>query len=254
MNFYVRNVSTSVSDADAHVMAEACRLQMERQVAPAWGLAPSEFVFIGSAPAPPQANVLEIREEPERGDEGLSGYHDLTPSGNILGYVFAGPILRSGAQVLDGPHSVASVLSHEMIEARLDPWANYWVDTYGKLEVDGVRYAQVAFETVDPVEADEGNGIIVMERAVSLSNFVLPAWHNPNWDGETDYLSMMDPSRNDKSRPFFRSEGGYVIVRNHVGDEVAKFGARYPDWRRQMKAASISRTCRRMQGHMELFV
>lgn len=246
MVIYIRNLSKRVSPDDGHVMSEACHQHIAQVFAPRFAMVAPNITYIGSSEAPPKSNVLTLLDDPPAGDEGVEGYHDLSASGLIEGDVFASPSLDNGAKVLDGPNSVASVLDHELKEALKDPWANYWIDTYGKLVLDGREYAQVADEECDPVEADEGVGISVLGKAVSLSNFILPEWSNPNFDGPVDYLTELHPDRPGAlTKPFARSEGGYVIVRNHIGQEVAKFGSRYPEWRKVLKHRKLSRTRRR---------
>ena len=246
MVILIRNVSKRVSDVDASAMVEAVHQQLAQQLAPSWGIVAPSLSYIGKAQPPSDSNVLIIDDDPPKGEDGVEGYHDLSADGCIEGFVFASPSLDNGAQVLEGANSVASVLSHETIEATLDPWANYWVDTYGHLHVKGHAYAQVALEGCDSFEADDGNNITVLGKTVTVSNFIIPGWTNPNFVGPCDYLSA---KAGRTSKPFSLSENGYVIVRNAVGSETSIFGKRYPAWKKAMKLAnSKSRTRRRMYG------
>jgi len=250
MVIFVQNVSKRIGDNDAAVMTEAVHQQLAQQVAPSRRMVAPTLTFIGKSTPPPKSNVMYLADDPEKGDEGIEGYHDLSPDGYIRGWVFASPSLDNGAQMLEGANSVCSVLSHEAIEAMVDPWANYWVDTGGKLVLDGHVYQQVAYEACDPVETDDGNIIEVMGRKCTLSNFVLPEWDNMNFSGPVDYLTSIHPDRvGGVNLPFQRSEGGYVIVRNRVGVEQALFGARYPQWKKELKLFKNrhSRTNRRLR-------
>lgn len=236
MVFFIQNVSKRISDDDANVMTSAVNQQLTEQVAPSRRMIPPTLTFIGKSTPPGKSNVFFIGDDPEKGDDGIEGYHDLSPDGYIRGWVFASPCLDNGALSLEGPNSVSSVLSHEAIEAVDDPWANYWVDTGGKLELDGHIYQQVALESCDPVETDADNIIEVMKKKVTLSNFVLPEWDNMNFKGPVDYMTSIHPERKGAvPAPFSRSEGGYVIVRNKVGTEQALFGSRYPKWKKELK-------------------
>ena len=59
---------------------------------------------------------------------GILGYHALSAEGYIEGHVYPKLMLDHGAKLLEGPNSVAMTLSHEVIEAMLDPWPNHWVN------------------------------------------------------------------------------------------------------------------------------
>lgn len=236
MIYFVQNVSKRVSDDDAAVMTEAVHQQLATQVAPSRRMLAPTMTFIGRNKAPEKSHVFFVDDDPDKGDEGIEGYHDLSPDGYIRGWVFASPCLDNGAKVLEGANSVSSVLSHEAIEAMVDPWANYWVDTGGKLVIEGRIYHQVAYEACDPVETDDGNIIEVMKKRVTLSNFVLPEWDNMNYLGPVDYLTSIHPDRvGGVNQPFMRSDGGYVIARSTLGTEHALFGKRYPNWKKELK-------------------
>jgi hypothetical protein len=249
MVIYVQNASKRISDDDANVMTEAVHQQLAIQVASSWGVNVPSLTFIGKSDPPMKTNVFVLNDDPPKDDDGIEGYHDLSSDGYIRGWVFASPSLDNKALSLEGPNSVASVLSHEVLEALRDPWANYWVDTYGKLVIDGVAYAQVAMEACDPVETDE-NIIQVLNKLITLSNFILPLWENPNGSGPMDYLTAVNPNRaGGLTQPFTRTDGGYVIVRNNVGDSQALFGSRYPEWKKELKLKKNkrSRTSKRVK-------
>jgi hypothetical protein len=118
------------------------------------------------------------------------------------------------------------VLSHEVLEMFVDPNCNLW-GSNGQGRV-------YSLEVCDPVEAPtyEVNG-------VSVSNFVTPAWFDPQAPktAQFDRLAKVPG-------PFGILPGGYVVY-SAEGREHQQFGAEFPDWRKQTKTAPTARTRRR---------
>jgi hypothetical protein len=152
------------------------------------------------------------------------------------------PVLQNGGVVLYDPKhpqnvSVASVLSHEVIEIFVDPFINVWVD--GPQIRKGSCYAM---EACDPVES---NSYVNMSSgvAVSVSNFVYRQYFVPDVPAGTklDHLGVLQ-------HPFTLAPGGYMVVRQDPGTEAQVFGeVRPPDWKMQMKKHGLgARTKARM--------
>ena len=94
----------------------------------------------------------------------------------------------------------------------------------------------------DPVE-QVGYGIIIDGIEVSVSDFVFPAYFNPQSSLPTNaplnYLNTL-------TKPFTILPGGYSIQRtNGPGSETQVFGELMPIWRIEMKKSQFSRFKRR---------
>lgn len=168
--------SPDVTRAWLSQVASAIAVQLARDVAPAWGLAPPwvdtrVYESIGDVPQ----GALPIILLPNADVAGYLGYHGETAFGVVYARVFT-----RGQQRAD----ISRTISHEAIEALVDPSCNRWVDG-----PDGLVYA---LEAADPVEGD-GYPIDLGGIAVHVSDFVLPAWFDPATpDGApTDHLGLL---------------------------------------------------------------
>lgn len=186
----------------------------------AYRVSAQPVVWYGKHPelVPAGAWPVVILDDPDVA--GALGYHDLDPNGKPYARVFARPTLTAGV-------SLSSVISHEVCEAVVDPYANLWADAN-----HGVSYA---FEACDPVESDA-----YMIDGVEVSNFVTRAWFDPSaTNGPFDHMHKLDA-------PFTMSPGGYLI-KMVDGNITQVFGETYPEWRRSMKySAQPSRSMWRM--------
>lgn len=109
----VLNRSTVLSDDDIADAVEALQIQVHRDFAPAWAV-DADVSFVPSSQQPdPQAWQIVVADNSDT--PGALGYHDLTPAGLPVGYVFAKDDLDAGT-------SWTVTLSHELIEILADPW------------------------------------------------------------------------------------------------------------------------------------
>ena len=143
-------------------------------------------------------------------EDGIAAYHTEIAN-QVTGPIFVKKILDLGGKLLyGGKYTVASALTHELGEALINPYCNQWVDIYG----DGY---QVAHEICDPVQ----DNMIICEidnQKIALSDFVLPAWFNPqDLKGPYNYTKSL-------TQPFSLSAGGYMITRNRSGREKCIYG------------------------------
>jgi hypothetical protein len=211
-------------------MTRACATQLKYHAAPAWGKTPIPVVYATTeATAPPGSWVIGIFDDSDQA--GALGWH--TVEGDVVyGRVFARPVLTHGGDALTKKLSVASVLSHEVLETFVDPFCNDYAD------VDGHR--AIAKEVGDPVEADS-YPITVGGIKVTVSNFVTQRWFDPQaTTGPFDYLGSL-------TAPFTMTKGGYLIVLQE-GRVSQVFGDRHEEWRtRELKQSPLSRTARRMK-------
>ena len=190
----VINKSTLLKDEDFQAMVEACKIQLDRDVAPMW--LRGTWNIVTNQPESVGYPIV-ILDNPDHA--GALGYHTESPDGKVWGRVFVKPVVDGGGEMLTGSLSVAAVLSHEVIEAYCDPNVNLWADmNNGKM---------VCFEACDPVESDSYTVLTKSGRNVSVSNFVLPAWFDVQAAPGTklDFMAKVQ-------KPFTMSTGGYMVV------------------------------------------
>lgn len=199
-------------------IAAALQIQMQRDFAPAWGQAPSQIDVDGSGI---QVVIFDTADQ-----AGVLGYHDRDPHGNPYARVFAQPVLDHGGDWATRPLSVASVISHEVLEILADPDANRWADN-GTTKL-------WALEVCDPCESTA-----YAVNGVTVSDFVFPSWFDPGARRPYDFRSQI-------SKPFGLAKGGYAIV-SHEGAVSQVFGDESPEqWRLDSKQSPVSRTARRL--------
>jgi len=222
------NQSTLVTDEQTAAMTQAIASQIQLDVAPLWDRAPAAVIFYSDATAiPSNAHVITLTDTIKDQPAGVLGYHTEDQGGKLWGIVAAQPELSNGGEVSSGDWSVSSVLSHEVLEMYVDPNCNLWSN-------DG-RGAIYTFEVCDPVEAPT-----YTVKGVSVSNFVTPAWFDPQagTTAKFDKLGLL-------KEPFGILKGGYVVYAKG-GKEQQKFGDEFPQWRREMKQGPYARTRRRI--------
>lgn len=234
----VVNKSTVVSDDDVRHMTRAVAKQVRHHAAPVWGLMPIPVMFSSTATdAAPGTWVIAVLDDSDQA--GALGWHTEDQGDLIYGRVFAKPVLDNGGDALTAQLSVASVLSHEVLETMADPHVNGWYDNgQGTL---------VAAEVGDPVENDSYLiGLAGSTNQVTVSNFVTPAWFDPlaSTDSQFDWMGNVHA-------PFTMSPGGYWVEMS-AGKVSQRFGETYPEWRKASKLADTSRTARRVPHEVDL--
>lgn len=232
MKIVVVNKSTLVSNADVHSMTSAVAIQARLHAAPAWGKAHVSVSYATATRAlTADTTVIGVLDDSDQA--GALGWHTETAGGVTFGRVFARPVLENGGDALHKPLSIASVLSHECLEAMCDPACNRWCD-----DGNGKMYA---LEVGDPVEADSYPIPVTGGPDVTVSNFALPSFFDPQaGPGKHDWLGNI-------TRPFELGKGGYVVYRAG-GSEHQVFGEKFERWRLASKASPLSRTARRMRA------
>ncbi len=224
----ILNQSTLVSDADAQTMTQAIVKQVRLDAAPLWDRTPAAVVFYADAKlVPPRAHGIAIVDTIENEPKGVLGFHTEDQGGKLWGVVAAHPELDNGGKVTTGDWSVASVLSHEVLEMFIDPNCNLWSNDD--------KASMYSFEVCDPVEAPT-----YPVDGVSVSNFVTPSWFDPlaGKSAQFDKLGLL-------KAPFSMLKGGYVVYLS-AGKTHQRFGDELPGWRRAMKAGPLARTRRRL--------
>lgn len=230
----VQNLSTLVSAADAYFMTMLVSQQARGHFAPAWGILPPALAYLphGAAGTHYDAIIGILDDADQAGD---LGWHTEGPDADVYGRVFARPVLSNGGNALTAELSVCSVLSHEMMETLADAACDRWAQ-----QADG---SLIAVEVADPVEADSYPVTIAAGTETvtgTVSDFVLPSWFDQDAAaGATDYLKLV-------TAPFQIRSTGYAIVMPAGGQPTAKWGERYPGWRKATKAHAMARTARRL--------
>jgi hypothetical protein len=260
--------STLVGHSDVARAAEACALQIRRDVEPAYGLLPVDVVVAPSRKEAPAGSQLVVvfddeaqvnalgyyDEDPDHNDPKIVGIRVRRPDGVSIARVFARPSVGEDGKVnvFDGPQSLSCSLSHEVVEARLDRCLNRWV-----MGPDGKVYA---FELCDPVD-DQVYPVPTGGGDVSVSNFVLPAWFDPLAEqGPFDQMQLLGLQPADDKpidKPFAYSKGGYLVALYPPADPTVDAGAELrpdPDtddftgWRPEDRRSALSRNGWRVSG------
>ncbi|MET8270710.1 hypothetical protein [Streptomyces sp. NPDC005096] len=219
----VVNHSTRISDGDVELADRACATQVRHHVAPEGGVKPLSVVYMEKdAPVPPGAYVIGVFDDSDQA--GALGWH-AKDGDAVCDKVFASPVLDSGGTALEGELSVSAVLSHEVLEAYLDPRVQLWAS-----DADGAMWAN---EVCDPVE-DSAYEVKVGGRKVSVSNWVTQAWFDSKPSGEEyDYMGKL-------SGPFEIAQGGYA-VKYADGQVQQVYGRTFAEWKRPGKDHELSR-------------
>lgn len=222
----VINKSSMISNDEVKLMTLGVAKQAREQAAPVWDLKPPKVVYRDSeAATEPGAWKVLIFDDADIAD--ALGYHSDGPDGLPYGRVFVKITQKHNLPI-------SGVLSHEVLEIMMDPQANYWAD-------DWREKLSYALEVADPVESDYYD-IDVNGTSVKVSNFVFPSWFDPAPppNSKFDWLGKL-------SKPFTMTKGGYVIIRDETSSR-AVFGSMYPEWKKELKLKSISRTKLRKEG------
>lgn len=200
------NKSKIVTDDNVRVMANAINLQMKEDFAPAWGMLPATVYFVSKNVYMPGSAVLTLVDDiPEAPD--AEGYHTEDSTGKFVGNIGVKTI---PGLPLTGKDSVATVVSHEVLELMLDPAINRWA--YAN---DGYSYPM---EACDAVQED-----FYVKAGVSVSNFLLPNWFDNYAKSHFDKMGLL-------KHPFTLHTGGYTVRANQGTGETQIFGKR-PDWK-----------------------
>jgi hypothetical protein len=248
---FITNKSTLVSNEQAQQIAAACAIQITRDFAPLHGLMPIPVIFTANPPR--SGRVIDIVDTQD--DPNALGWHASEPGGKIYGVVGAKPVLDNRGQVLTGKFSVASVVSHEVLEMFADPACTSWCDLGNGLEV--------AWEVGDPVQSDSYD----IGTGVMMSNFVTLNWFNPLAASRAKFDFM-----NNLRRPGTMTKGGYWVQRTTtqeqekmarhsdprlygaasiepLKDEPTKafaWGEDMPEWLKKVKRAGHGRSSRKL--------
>jgi hypothetical protein len=226
MIFALVNESTLVTNAQCQAIAHAIHTQLRGHVAPAWRTAAPPFMFYANADDVPEGAVrFHLRDTDPEAPDAL-GYHDEQDDAPYA-VIAVKPVLDEGGDILDGELSLASVISHEAIEALGDLNVNLWCDMPSG--------GETARELCDAVQASTYPiKATYRSKPVTVSNFLLPAWFDGQAkDGPFDHLGEL-------VGPFTRMHGGYMIVRK-TGRETELYGTLPKHKARKRRARHVRR-------------
>jgi len=229
----VVNRSTLLSAANWAPMAGLVNVQLANDFGPAWGIWWALAEATEDAIASYRVQIVIVDELPEA-PAGVLGFHNETAAGGIRGYVAVKPVLDAGGVPLLDPErpqrpTVLSVLSHEVLEAAVDPFCADW--SLGPERNEGALYAK---EIGDPVESLQYTVALPSGERGAVSDFCLPAFFDPRAAPGTkvDFIGQCPG-------PFQLTTGGYMSVMS-AGYQLAQIYAdnRRP-WKHEGKATSL---------------
>jgi hypothetical protein len=158
MNIYVINKSSVIDDAEVESWIPAFK-QYVRLVNHWWPRA-TDVKYVTEEHEPTTAWKLIIADTSD--DAGALGYHDFTPDGRPISYVFAKDDEKYG-------YSPTVTATHELAEMIADPWISQ------VFQISDTQF--FAQEIADPCEADEFAFSIL---GIQVSDFVTPRWFIPD--------------------------------------------------------------------------
>jgi hypothetical protein len=210
MNILVINKSSAVTDAQIQNWLPAFNVYVGH-VCEWWPRAVS-LVWCPRDKEPELAWKLVFADKSD--EAGDLGYHDFTPDGRPISYVFAADVKADGS-------SVPVTATHEIAEMIADPWISE------NFQISNTRF--FAKEICDPCEADEFAYSIKVQpfAAVKVSDFVLPKWFIPKSTGQFDRNKKIDAPL--KILPggymsVFTASGGWKQIGARKGGRVAELG------------------------------
>lgn len=235
MKLYLVSASknSDITRALLERMAEALEYQQFAHVAPFWqnaGIHVGVIDHIDDLPKEPGASPLVIYDDPDQA--GVLGWHTYeAESGQIHGTAFVSPILKNGGSLLTGANSLLCTLSHEAIEAVVDPYVNMFAYVSAKL-----------IEPMEPCDRVEGDAYTLDGTTGSLSNFLGPRAFRDG-PGPYDWLGKL-------KAPWDLTPGGYCErIDISTGKTHTLWGREMPEWKRELKrqkrSLSLSRNAQR---------
>jgi hypothetical protein len=212
-------------------IAEAITIQIERDFAPAWGIAPRE-VRVGGA-----GDKIHVFDSAHQARE--FGWHQVDAQGLPYAHAFLSGSLSEDSGWIDGTASVAMTIGHEALEMLVDPAANEYA-------FDGRRLLW-ATEVCDPVQAHsyriKAGGLLV-----PVTDFVHPSFFNAWGQPPFDQLGVL-------TAPFTLAKGGYAVcqttgtAKERFRRFTVEFDDAMPEAQRRAKTRGYGRTYWRRKLH-----
>jgi hypothetical protein len=186
MNIYIINESSVLEDDELKAAIPAL-IVYTRHIRNWWGSMQPGIIF--GEPLVSEAWKIIVADDSDQA--GALGYHDFTPGGRPISYVFAKTDLDYG-------YNWQVTLTHELAEMLLDPYVMRCEQT------GNARFH--ALELCDPVEADAlAYPISAGGYVLSASDFLTPMWFVPNAPAGIKY-----DHRGYCAKPLEILDGGYA--------------------------------------------
>ena len=206
-------------------IAEALTIQVQRDLAPTWGVTEARFKVGG------RGDKIHFFDSADEATD--CGWHIVDDDGDPYSHVFAAASTTHGSDWVKGSDPISVTASHEALEMFTDPRANEFC-------FDGDQHLW-AREVCDPVQSGSYK-ILAGGMRVPVSNFVLPAYFNPWAPGPYDHLGVL-------KKPFSLDKGGYAVLERATKDQE-RYGRRFgvtfddamPEWQRSDKLQGWGRT------------
>jgi len=183
--------SSVVPTTDMEPFVEAMQMQVSQDFFPAYNLDATLRLITDIRVLQPDEWLTIILDNSDQA--GALGYHLVAPNGQPMAKVFAKSDQSYGLLW-------TVTASHEILETLADPYTNLMcVNPLAR------QPYLIAYEVADPVEADLSGYTVMVggTHKVTLSNFVLPSWFEPQGVGPYDHQSQL-------TKPFSIAKGGYV--------------------------------------------
>ena len=235
MHIGIVSTTKLVSDSDISWMVRAISEQA-KDFAKDCNLAPWPVLFYKSLDDLPYADEVRpivLCDDPNE----FLGYHNyLAGADYIYGRVFCKVIFDNGGKVLGGSDiNVSDVLSHECLEMKGNPYITDYA--LGPQLPEGRWYAKEASDAVQrDIYQATSRTLWGTSQTVSLSNYLLPSWFSDKGGPPFDKLGRL-------VKPFSMSPGGYMIVKDDLGNQNEVYGdVKPPAWLMDMKHQIGART------------
>jgi hypothetical protein len=217
MGIQVINQSNQLGPAEARRIAQACHIQLQRDVAKAWDIASP--LSVGVADRPGWYRCYFVDSIPEA--PGALAYHDIDEDGT--------PYMKVGiTETLSNGDAISTTTSHETVELQCDLYCQEWAYS------SRLRHL-VATEACDPVQAQSYRIKVGDGTFVPVSNFVTPFYFV-----DADRGKRLDYQRT-LVQPFSIAKGGYRIDM-HAGAVTNTFGKGFPRRKKRQIAEGHGRT------------
>lgn len=221
MEIYIASVSKhpEITRSFLDRVCDALEFQLNAHVAPFWQHGMVKVAAVtdpNSIPHVDGACPIVIYDEPDQ--VGVLGWHTYDPTtGRMPGTAFVNPVLKNGGSLTKGAYSLSATLSHEAIEALINPYVNHFAHVSGSF-----------YEPVEACDRVQGDSYVIGD--VSVSNFLGPRAFRDG-PGPYDWLRLM-------AKPWEVRPGGYCIRVDAANGEVhTLWDSQAPVWYKEMKLA-----------------
>jgi hypothetical protein len=214
---------TDLDQAGAELIAAALQAQMRDDFAPEWGAGEGDTFRADGATALPGEVECQFHNDAPADEQGALAIHNRKPDGTPILHVFVKLAFSNGV-------SLSSCLSHEALEARVDPDLTECVQL-----PDGRIAAKEICDQVEAISYNKG----VNGQPVAVSNFNTRANFAPTGQPGEKYDFC-----GSQTSPFQVLPGGYAQVLDGANGWVQISGG-MSAYRAELHRLGLSRSARR---------